>query len=94
MWAFSDPFLTSFSSSSDQQLGQKKKLLPVIRGGGNWFLFYFWLLEKFMAHAEEESKEGRKEGRMHDSCAVFQKGKKKKKHSCAHLLALFWFILE
>lgn len=43
-----------------------------------------------MAHAEEESKEGRKEGRMHDSCAVFQKGKKKKKkHSCAHLLALF-----
>jgi len=32
-----------------------------------------------MAHAEEESKEGRKEGRMHDSCAVFQKGKKKKK---------------
>jgi hypothetical protein len=31
-------------------------------------------LEEFMAHVEEESKEGRKEGRMHDSCAVFQKG--------------------
>jgi hypothetical protein len=30
-----------------------------------------------MAHAEEESKEGRKEGRMHDSRAVFQKEKKK-----------------
>lgn len=32
-------------------------------------------------------KEGRKEGRMHDSCAVFQR--KTKKHSCAHLLDLF-----
>jgi hypothetical protein len=41
-----------------------------------------------MAHAEEESKEGRNEGKMHDSCAVFQKDQKKK-HSCAHLLALF-----
>ncbi len=73
MWAFSDPFLTSFFSSSDQQLGHKKKLLPVIRGGGNWF-YFFLALEEFMAHVEEESKEGRKEGRMHDSCAVFQKG--------------------
>jgi hypothetical protein len=40
-----------------------------------------------MAHAEEESKEGRKEGRMHDSCAA-SKGTKKKKNTLVHICLL------
>jgi hypothetical protein len=43
-----------------------------------------------MAHAEEESKEGRKEGRKERCMILVQFSKRKtKKHSCAHLLALF-----
>jgi hypothetical protein len=48
--------------------------------------FFGGLLEEFMAHAEEESKDGRKEGRMHDSCAVFQK--EKRKNTLVHICLL------